>query len=65
MVAYPSFNMTGLTGLNAVRVSSNAHGTNYRETLNCYLFRSTGAGLLIKFPSSRNCAFIFSICSFR
>ena len=27
--------------------------------------RSTGAGLLIRFPSSRNCAFIFSICSFR
>jgi DNA invertase Pin-like site-specific DNA recombinase len=32
---------------------------------NCYLFGSTGAGLLIKLPSSRNCSFIFSICSFR
>src|SRR5882724_11427194 len=30
-----------------------------------YLFRSTAGGWLTAFPSSRNCAFIFSICSLR
>src|SRR5258705_10813299 len=28
-------------------------------------FRSTGGGFVIALPSSRNCALIFSICSFR